>query len=441
MCTLDHNRHYSGEGPQPLPFPAEILVQVIGLLDKACDRRNARLACKGFAEAGLPSLTYTVNLSVAGSLLDSTREIAQHPVVSKYITEMVCSGTQLFRDDVNFDIFKNWYGHTRHQTEFSVPLSVIYEQFVSRDAEEKKIIHGQGDQAMFLLGLEQFRNLKRIEFTDVPPVEKNQQLSRPQSPGVASDGDLWDPTSPYQVLAMGMRCLYTQCTNLEELKIVGSSCAIRDKIFTDASQTYHSHMRSVFRKLKYFELFVIVTEPTVGDDIQTLTYGGLGGLLTQARPLQMLKLASSYASEPPEDDDCPPTLDIATILQDFTWRHLKHLVLHGFLVIGHEDLLGLFDRHRSTLESVELVAMRILHHPDPQDAICEAWKHLFNRLQRRGSTLQTLKLLRLQDCFDLKGHFSQPDDSTYHGERMLKYLRQGGMNPLEPVLPSPTLVA
>lgn len=250
-----------------------------------------------------------------------------------------------------------------------------------------------------------------------------------------------EPASPYQHFAVGVQTLHTQGTNLKQLKVVGSSSAIRHRLFSDASQTYYDHMLNVFRKLHYFELAVVVQDATTGNDAQALTYGGLGGLLSKATPLETLKLASSYWPEPPDEHECPPTLDIATVLQGYTWPHLKHLTLRGFLMIGHEDLMGLFNRHQATLDSVNLMLVRILHHPDPQDTICEAWKHLFNGLRRRGIIFQTLRLFLLQDCHDLKGHFSQPADPAYHGDKMLKYLRQGGINPLELILPSPDLVA
>ena len=413
-------------------------MQVIGLLEKACDRRNTRLVCKGFAKAGLPSLTYTVNLSIAG--LDRTQAIAEHPIVSKYITTLVCTGTQLLDDAMNYDVFRNVYGPTRRQTELSVPLSVAYERFVSRNKREKKINQCQRDQAIFL-ALQRFVNLQRITFTDVPLVEEDQDLARPQWPGAASDRDIWDPASPYHLLAVGIRSLYTQGTNLQQLKIVGSTHGIRDRIFSDASETYYSQICGVFGKLHHFELLVNVPEVTSEDEEQPLTYGRLGGLLDRATFLQTLKLASSYWHEPPDADDCPPMLDTATVLQGYTWSSLKCLGLRGFLLIGTEDLMGFFDRHRATLQSVELMAVRILHHPDPQDTTCEAWKQLFHGLRSHGIIFQTLRLFILQDCHDLQGHFSQPDDPTYHGEKMLKYLRQGGKNPLESILPVPDAVA
>ena len=416
-------------------------MQVISLLDKACDRRNARLVCRGFAEAGLPSLTYTVNFSVAGGLLDRTQAIAEHPVVAKYITHMVCSGTQLLRDGVSYENFIAWYGPTRRQTEPSVPLTVVYEQFVSRNEKEKRIIHRGLDKAIFFLALRRFVNLERITFTDVPLVEEKQNFARPQWPGVASAADVWEPASPYEMFAMGIKSLCTHGTNLQQLKIVGSSYAVQDVIFSDASEERYGDMLRVFSNLRYYELLVNVPDVSVAEDAQPLTYGELGDLLTHATSLLTLKLASSYWPELPDEDDCPPMLDVATLLQGFTWRHLKHLCLRGFLIIGHEDLLGIFDRHRATLESVELMAVRILHHPDPQDTICEAWKYLFDGLQRRGIIFRTLMLSVLQDCYNLQGHFTQPDNPAYHGDKMLEYLRQGGINPLEAALADPDDVA
>ena len=409
-------------------------MQVSSLLDKACDRRNARLVCKGFAEAGLPSLTYTVHLSIAGGLLDRTRAIAEHPVVSKYINQIVCSGTQLLSDSPNYESFQNWYGLMRQQTEPSAPLPVIYDQLVSRDEKEKEIIHCQRDHATFVLALQSFVNLKCVTFTDVPVVEKKPYLARPQWPGAASDVDLWDPASPYHIIAVGMQSLCDRGTNLRQLKIVGSIHAMHDRIFSDACQDYYGRMLGVFGKLRYFELSVALPNTAVQDDELPSRYGSLGGLLTHATSLLTLKLQSSYSPEPPNEDDRPPRLDIEALFQDNKWQHLKTLVLHGFLFIGHEDLMDFFDRHRATLMNVEIRAVRILHHDDPQDTICEAWKQLFLGLRRLRITFQTLKLSFLQDCNNLVGHF-QHNDPAFYGDMMLKYLCEGGPHPLEPVLP------
>ena len=435
MCALIGNAQSSGDESQRLPFASEILVQVIGLLDKATDRTNARLVCKDFAKAGLPSVTYTVKLSVAGDLLDRTRAIAEHPVVSKYISHMVCSGTQLLSDHVNHDNFQHWYRLSRNQAESSLPLSVIYEQFVSRDESEKNIIRYQRDQAIFLLALQSFVNLKRITFTDVPLIEEKQALARPRWPGIPNGGELWEPASAYRMFALGFELLCRHDIKLQQLKLEGSSHAIQDRIFSDTSQEYYSHMLSVFGNLRYFEMSLIVPDVPVPEDAQPLTYGGLRGLLAHATSLLTLKLASSYSPEPP-NDDCPPMLDIEHLLDDFMWPQLRRLDLHGFLIIGHENLLSFFDRHRATLDSVELVAVRILHHPDPQDTICEAWKQLFDGLRGLRIIFQTLRLSFLQDCYNLEeGHCARPNNPAYHGNEMLEYLRGGGINPLEPALP------
>ena len=432
MSTLSDSKHYSGHEPQCLPFPQEILVQIIGLLSKACDRKNARLACKGFAKAGLPSLTYTAHLSVAGGLLERTQAIAEHPVVAKYVTRMVCSGTQLLGSDVNYETFTAWYRSVRPQADLYVPLSFIYEQHVSRDKKEKEIIRCGMDKAVFLLCLQSFVNLERITFTDVPLLEGSRFLARPQWPVVEISGGIWESSSPYQTYAMGIQSLCMQGTNLQQLKLAGSSYAIEDTIFSDASEERYGQMLSVFGKLRHFELSVIVPDPPIPDNAPNRTYGRLRDLLTCATLLLTLKLASSYwPQHPVEEYDSPPMLDVAHLLQGFTWQHLNHLGLRGFVLIGHEDLLGVFDRHRETLESVELMAVRILHHPDPQDTICEAWRHLFDGLRSRAIIFQSLVLSYLEDCFEMDGHCRKPHDPAYHGDRMLQYLRQGGTNPLE----------
>ena len=101
---VDDDSSYSGPQPQILPFPAEIIGRALSYLDTAYDKKNARLVCKGFLEAGLRSLTSTVSFStsligIGGSFEvpcypSPTLEIALHPVVSKYSTRLVCEGAR-----------------------------------------------------------------------------------------------------------------------------------------------------------------------------------------------------------------------------------------------------------------------------------------------------------------------------------------------------------
>ena len=112
-----------------------------------------------------------------------------------------------------------------------------------------------------------------------------------------------------------------------------------------------------------------VPEVNVEGDAQDLNCSGLGGLLTQATHLQTLKLASSYWPEPPDMDDRPPMLQNAKILQGDTRPHLEYLGLRGSLMAGHEDLMDVFDCRQVTLKSVEMIAVRLLRHDDPQHTI------------------------------------------------------------------------
>lgn len=109
--------HYAGPEPQILPVPPELVVQILGYLDKKCDKRNARLVCKGFAAAGLSSLTSKAHFSTSHIGPDYSSkiphfsspflEIAMDPVLSKYITEVVCESSKLDTSYLQIQKFQN----------------------------------------------------------------------------------------------------------------------------------------------------------------------------------------------------------------------------------------------------------------------------------------------------------------------------------------------
>ena len=188
---------YSGLHPQVLPFPPEIVVLILGYLDYACDKRSARLACKGFGAAGLSSLTSTINFST--SLIDEsyfsnvlhisspTLEIAMHPVVSKYVTRLVCYGTLLPITHLQIRVFQNWWRNLGRN-----PTSVqnIHSGYVSKFDQEKRMI-GRGDDRMILCtALQRCLKLNCIVITDVALDEHLQPYPRPEWPSAPPAGDL-----------------------------------------------------------------------------------------------------------------------------------------------------------------------------------------------------------------------------------------------------------
>ncbi len=183
---------YSGPEPQVLPFPPELVVRTLSYLDQACDKKNARLVCKGFAAAGLPSLTSTVYFSTSlinvapnleppniPHLSSSTREIAMHPVVSKYITRLVCDGTLLPEHYLVPENFENWWTSLGKTT---LPAEPLRKTYTTRYLKEKWLIQGGEDRNFLRTALENFANLKHILFTDVAADEQSRDFPRAKWP-------------------------------------------------------------------------------------------------------------------------------------------------------------------------------------------------------------------------------------------------------------------
>ncbi len=197
LAVSDMNR-YSGPEPQPLPFPPELVARILSYLDEIYDKKNARLVCKGFAAAGLTSLTSTVYFSTSPIQVcyrgnepycsSSTQEIAMHPVVSKYITKLICDGTQLPDSCLRLEGFRKWWAILGNHR--SCSIQSIYDMYVSRYRQEKWIIGVGEDREILRTALEQFIHLKCIVFTDVAESEKSRDLPRNTWPYVIPGRDL-----------------------------------------------------------------------------------------------------------------------------------------------------------------------------------------------------------------------------------------------------------
>ena len=183
---------YCGPEPQVLPLPPELIVRTLSYLEEMHDRQNARLVCKGFAACGLPSLTSTVYFST--SLINrcddpsrlcftsTTKDIAMHPVVSKYITRMVCDGTQLPNEYTRLNAFRIWWAALGKQPTWQWPTDKVHDMYVSKLHREIQILTMGEDRKIFRMALECFVHLKCILFTDVASDEHNRTLPRPNWP-------------------------------------------------------------------------------------------------------------------------------------------------------------------------------------------------------------------------------------------------------------------
>ena len=189
---------YSRSDPQVLPFPPELVARILGYLDRACDKRNARLVCKGFAAAGLSSLTSKVYFSTSLIGIDysskpphcssPTLEIAMHPVVSKYITTMVCEGAQISPCLLGFKTFQDWWV-TLCKPRIEWPIEMMYHSYSSRQGQEAWITEKGEDRKIFWKALQNFPKLDCIEFRDIKTNGPG-DWPRPSWPSAIPEGDL-----------------------------------------------------------------------------------------------------------------------------------------------------------------------------------------------------------------------------------------------------------
>lgn len=406
-------------------------MRTLSYLNQACDKKTARLVCKGFAAAGLPSLTTTAYFSTSLIEIESdhlskvphfssqTQEIAMHPVVSKYITRMVCDGTQLPSSHHQLEGFQGWWA-TLGKNQTSEPIQQIHSRYTSKYQEEKWMIDKGEDRTIFRTALESFVNLKCIVFTDIAMVEQDRAWPRPPWPSARPEGNLWSPSSPYYTFAMCIRSLSEMAIKLPELSIEGGKNAISHGVFSRASSEDYNHLLNVFENLRKIDVNINTFRNS-----EFLDFAGLGRFLVHATLVQSLDLRC-----------CGPRrfsfLLLSRVFQNVTWPHLKHFGLDGFTMHTNKDLIAFFDRHRATIDSVDMRSM-YLHEKDPNSTShspCEAWKHLFGELRKRSITFQNLYLSRIYDCYNSERRKSDLAQRTEHGAKVLQYLRDGGPNPL-----------
>lgn len=220
---------------------------------------------------------------------------------------------------------------------------------------------------------------------------------------------------------MCIRSLSEMAIKLQELYVLGRDHAISHGVFSRASPEDYNHLVSVFVNLRKIGVHV-----NTHQDTYPLTFGGLGRLLTRATELSSLDLRShsGYVRK--------SRLLLSRFFQGFTWSHLRHIGLSGFKIHTDAELIGFFDLHRATINSVTLrfIFLHEIESKPDNDSPCEAWKHFFGELRKRSIKFQRLTLFRIHDCCN-----SEHDKIDLHvhvggGKKVLKYLDHGGPNPL-----------
>lgn len=218
---------------------------------------------------------------------------------------------------------------------------------------------------------------------------------------------------------MCIRSLSEIAIKLQELHITGARNAISHGIFARASPQDYNHLRNVFVNLRKINISINLNQ-------YPLTFGGLGWLLTRAKMLESLDLKCVGG------DLHQSRLGLSQVIRDFRWSQLKHFGLNGFTMRTDVELIAFFERHQATLDSVSLRSM-FLHERDPEStdhSPCEAWKHFFGELRNRSISFQSLYVFRIHDCYNCVGDYPDLAVRVNGGEGLLRYLRDGGPNPL-----------
>ena len=205
---------------------------------------------------------------------------------------------------------------------------------------------------------------------------------------------------------------------LHELTIEGKTNAMSHLIFSQASRSDYNHLLNVFASLRKTSVKLMCSET------DTLNFAGVGRVLTNAIFLQSLDLKCA-------GENHQRRLKLSRLFQDFTWPHLKHLGLHGFIMFTDKELVSLFDRHR-TLKSVALrsISLHQTGSSSTGQSPCEAWKHFFCKLLAKEIKFEVLDLFELYDCANYKGLHPDLALRANWGAYVLQYLRFGGANPL-----------
>ena len=221
---------------------------------------------------------------------------------------------------------------------------------------------------------------------------------------------------------MCIRLLSEMAIKLDELSIEGRENAIPYTIFSTASPEDYNHMLNVFANLRKLSVRI---DPQ--GHSYPLDFNGLGRLLAHPTMLQSLDLKCV------SDGPSRTSLLMYKLHQGFHWPHLKHFGLYGFSMHTDTELIAFFQTHKASIESVTLHSM-FLHEKDflsTDRSPCQAWKHFFGELRKRSIKFQRLDLFEIYDCRGPKGRIPDLAARADGGRRVVKFLRDGGPNPLD----------
>lgn len=228
-------------------------------------------------------------------------------------------------------------------------------------------------------------------------------------PDKAPEGDIWDQrTTPHHGFVNVIRALAISGTAITQLSIDGWYGGISHTLFTLAQPQDLQHLATVISHLRKLKL-QINTHKGEWSWQEACDSGRIKKLLAGAKSLEHFKLSFDLGEGM---DLYYPSLDLARCFGNTVWEHLHGLELAHFEV-DHLSLVEFLAR-QPALEDLSLVYLEFSR---------EEYAAILDKF-RQGTVVLKHCMLEI---------IISPDDwcwSQPSSELIIKYLRDGGRNPL-----------
>lgn len=433
-------------------LPSEIVLLIYSHLHDAMGTTSARVISPTFRDAGLEHLTFKVSLTKHEPDLKILRDIADHPVVARTITTLICDDRSFLRlsyepeEENAAYVVQELHRYGREQ---DPEKQAWYNRMCFR---ENRTRDGDHQVATLSSALPKLVNLKHIIVTDcfgeaqdgiglkLGRSDTFQSMLRRQSPSncgwfdamtwdeVAFDtSDSWDAKqSRHHGFINLMRTLSICNRPIETLEVMGKLVGLSHLVFNVPPQDLQ-HVEDVFKSLRALKL-------TIDTDPMESSYAGPGDapwindtlhnvrmaqVLSSAQQLERLEISFMGIGHNAFYENEEVFFDVALGLGFRAWPCLRHFSL---VACGLEDgraLANFFLRHRATLKSLHLALVHF-------ESGFYSWGRVFHDMRQAGMRLDECELSIVSDPVNKLGCADMPEAG---GNLVIQYLLDGKVNP------------